>query len=373
MVADYLPLLAQGAGLSLCVMLLSLAVALVLGLINAVIKLFGPRWLRWISTGYTTLVRGIPELVIMLLLFFGGEMLVNGFFGLLGLGPVRFNTFVSGVLAIGIVFGAYYTETFRGAFQTVERGQLEAAVAYGMRPRQVFWRIMLPQMLSFAIPGINNNWLGLMKASALISILGLEDMVWLAEQAGRATQKLAGHAVLPVKSTVAAPADAPTDLQQSGKYTSGQRVSTLGAVAGKSADRPTGIGLPITGQPLQGHSGIKHMPDGTYWVLTDNGFGSKANSPDAMLYLNHYDIDFKNGSATPLQTNGFTLFQMNEELSGQDAQIVRRACAISHIRYAAGKITMNVKGRESLFPILLREFCLTVVLQQAQNSRSAIG
>ncbi|AKF38216.1 TPA: ABC transporter permease subunit [Yersinia enterocolitica] len=189
MVADYLPLLAQGAGLSLCVMLLSLAVALALGLINAVIKLFGPRWLRWISTGYTTLVRGIPELVIMLLLFFGGEMLVNGFLGLLGLGPVRFNTFVSGVLAIGIVFGAYYTETFRGAFQTVDRGQLEAAVAYGMRPGQVFRRIMLPQMLSFAIPGINNNWLGLMKASALISILGLEDMVWLAEQAGRATQK----------------------------------------------------------------------------------------------------------------------------------------------------------------------------------------
>ena len=107
MVTDYLPLLAQGAGLSLCVMLLSLAVALILGLINAVIKLFGPRWLRWISTGYTTLVRGIPELVIMLLLFFGGEMLVNGFLSLLGLGPVRFNTFVSGVLAFGIVFGAW--------------------------------------------------------------------------------------------------------------------------------------------------------------------------------------------------------------------------------------------------------------------------
>ncbi|KAA8997380.1 ABC transporter permease subunit [Affinibrenneria salicis] len=189
MVAEYLPLLARGAALSLCVMLMALVVALLLGLINAVIKLFGPRWLRWLSTGYTTLVRGVPELVIMLLLFFGGEMLVNGFLGLLGFGSIRFNTFVSGVLAIGFVFGAYYTETFRGAFQTVDRGQLEAAVAYGMTPGQVFRRIMLPQMLSFAIPGINNNWLGLMKASALVSILGLEDMVWLAEQAGRATQK----------------------------------------------------------------------------------------------------------------------------------------------------------------------------------------
>ncbi|HID9468429.1 TPA: ABC transporter permease [Serratia liquefaciens] len=189
MVTEYLPLLAQGAALSLCVMLVSLAVALALGLVNALLKLFGPRWLRWVSTGYTTLVRGIPELVIMLLLFFGGEMLVNGALGLLGLGPLRFNTFISGVLAIGFVFGAYYTETFRGAFLTVERGQLEAAMAYGMSPGQVFRRVLLPQMLSFAIPGINNNWLGLMKASALVSILGLEDMVWLAEQAGRATQK----------------------------------------------------------------------------------------------------------------------------------------------------------------------------------------
>jgi His/Glu/Gln/Arg/opine family amino acid ABC transporter permease subunit len=86
MVADYLPLLLRGAGVSLCVMLVSLLVALLLGLVNALIKLFGPRWLRWFSTGYTTLVRGIPELVIMLLLFFGGEMLVNALLSLVDLG-----------------------------------------------------------------------------------------------------------------------------------------------------------------------------------------------------------------------------------------------------------------------------------------------
>jgi His/Glu/Gln/Arg/opine family amino acid ABC transporter permease subunit len=86
MVADYLPLLLRGAALSLCVMLSSLLVALLLGLINSLIKLFGPPWLRLFSTAYTTLVRGIPELVIMLLLFFGGEMLVNLLLGLVGLG-----------------------------------------------------------------------------------------------------------------------------------------------------------------------------------------------------------------------------------------------------------------------------------------------
>ncbi len=138
------------------------------------------------------------------------------------------------------------------------------------------------------------------RLALLASGLAFSSVLWA--QAQQVPAVLAGHAVLPVKSSVATPPDAPADLQLSGKYTSGQRVTELASVAGKSADRLTGIGLPISGQPLQGHSGIKHMPDGTYWVLTDNGFGSKANSPDAMLYLNHYRIDFKQGTVTPLKT-----------------------------------------------------------------------
>ncbi|QXX83097.1 esterase-like activity of phytase family protein [Providencia sp. R33] len=113
---------------------------------------------------------------------------------------------------------------------------------------------------------------------------------------------LAGHSILPVDSTVPAPQNAPSDLQVSGKFTTGTRVDTLGKVEGKSADRPTGKHIPIKGQPLQGHSGIKRMADGTYWVLTDNGFGNKVNSPDSMLYVTQYDIDFKSGKTTPLKT-----------------------------------------------------------------------
>lgn len=113
---------------------------------------------------------------------------------------------------------------------------------------------------------------------------------------------LAGHSILPVDSTVPAPQNAPSDLQVSGKFTTGTRVDTLGKVEGKSADRPTGKHIPIKGQPLQGHSGIKCMADGTYWVLTDNGFGNKVNSPDSMLYVTQYDIDFKSGKTTPLKT-----------------------------------------------------------------------
>lgn len=113
---------------------------------------------------------------------------------------------------------------------------------------------------------------------------------------------LLGHVVLPATSFIAAPEDASEDLKISGKFTTGKRVDAIGTVEGSSAGRPTGVSLPFKGQPIQGHSGIKKMPDGSYWILTDNGFGSKANSPDAMLYLNRYNIDFKSGAMKRLET-----------------------------------------------------------------------
>jgi len=113
---------------------------------------------------------------------------------------------------------------------------------------------------------------------------------------------LAGHVVMPAQSFIAAPKDAPQDLQVSGKFTNGKRTEALGTVEGLSAGRPTGVSVPFKGQPLQGHSGIKKMPDGSFWILTDNGFGAKANSPDSMLYLNRYKVDFKGGAMKRLET-----------------------------------------------------------------------
>jgi hypothetical protein len=121
-----------------------------------------------------------------------------------------------------------------------------------------------------------------------------------AQQAFPAT--LAGHAVLPAESFITAPADAPAELRTSGKYTTLQRVGALASVMGKSADRDTGVKLPFKGQPRQGHSGIKAMPDGSYWVLTDNGFGAKNNSADSMLYLVQYRFDWAGGTWKPLKT-----------------------------------------------------------------------
>jgi hypothetical protein len=113
---------------------------------------------------------------------------------------------------------------------------------------------------------------------------------------------LAGHAVLPAQTFIDAPADAPADLKSAGKYTTGRRVDTLGSVMGKSYERPTGVSLPFKGQPLQGHSGIKVLADGTFWVLTDNGMGSRYNSADSMLYLNRHKIDWASGTVERQET-----------------------------------------------------------------------
>ena len=139
--------------------------------------------------------------------------------------------------------------------------------------------------------------LGLTTALSLAACLATQAS---AQQEFRAT--LAGHAVLPAATFIPAPADAPEDLRVSGKYTTGVRVERLGSVQGQSAGRPTGVSLPFSGQPVQGHSGIKRNADGTYWILTDNGFGTKNNSPDSMLFLNRYEVDFRSGVLRRLET-----------------------------------------------------------------------
>ncbi len=140
----------------------------------------------------------------------------------------------------------------------------------------------------------------LFRLTVLAAVLGSASMTVAAQQELPAV--LEAHAVLPAQSVIQVPDNAPNDLKISGKYTTRQRVEALGTVMGKSADRETGISLPIKGQPLQGHSGIKVMDDGSVWILTDNGFGNKANSMDSMLYLNQYEIDWKSGEFKPMAT-----------------------------------------------------------------------
>lgn len=180
----------EGAGVTVRAALASLAVAVGLGIAGAVARLSGVRMLDSLVLGYTTLVRGVPDLVLMLLIFYGGQTFVNQLGPLLGHEDyIDVNPFVAGVLTLGFIYGAYMTETFRGAILAVPAGQLEAGHAFGMARGQVFRRILVPQMMRHALPGLGNNWLVLLKATALMSVIGLDDMLRKARLAAGATRE----------------------------------------------------------------------------------------------------------------------------------------------------------------------------------------
>ena len=186
----YGPSILDGVWVTVEAGLVSLVLAVVLGVLGALAKLSGSRPLVWIAEVYTILIRGIPDLILMLLIFFGGQVAVNNVMTWLGSDEyIDINPFVAGVLTIGFIYGAYMTETFRGAILAVPAGQLEAARAFGMRSWQVFWRILTPQMIRYALPSFGNNWLVLLKTTALLSVVGLDDMVRKAGLAAGATKK----------------------------------------------------------------------------------------------------------------------------------------------------------------------------------------
>ncbi|UUT22871.1 ABC transporter permease [Pseudomonas sp. T8] len=186
----YGALILEGTFATIKLALLSMLLAVSLGLIGASAKLSNQRLLRVLATGYTTLIRSVPDLVIMLLLFYSLQILLNVFTERMHFEQVDLNPFVAGVFTLGFIYGAYFTETFRGAFQSVPAGQLEAAIAYGMNRRQIFVRVLFPQMMRFALPGIGNNWQVLIKATALVSIIGLIDIVKVTQDAGKHSMQL---------------------------------------------------------------------------------------------------------------------------------------------------------------------------------------
>jgi His/Glu/Gln/Arg/opine family amino acid ABC transporter permease subunit len=184
----YWPAILGGLVLTLQVSALSLAIACVFGLIGATAKLSNSRAAQVLADVYTTLIRGMPELVLMLLIFYGGQIAINRLAESQGWDYINIPPFIAGVLTIGFIFGAYLTETFRGAILAVPKGQAEAGIAFAMSPAMVMRRIVLPQMVRHAIPGFANNWLIMIKASALVSIIGLDDMIYRAGLASATTR-----------------------------------------------------------------------------------------------------------------------------------------------------------------------------------------
>ncbi len=146
--------------------------------------------MRFSANTYTTIIRGVPELVLILLVYYGAPTLIQDMFSLLGRDiQIPVNSFFAGTATIGFIYGAFAAEVFRGAYLAVPKGQIEAARACGMGAGLTFRRIILPQMWRFALPGLGNVWMVLIKATALISVIQLPELMRNTDIASRATRK----------------------------------------------------------------------------------------------------------------------------------------------------------------------------------------
>lgn len=181
--------IALGTWMTIRLALAALALGLSLGLLGAVLKSSSVRPLRWIGDFYSTVFRGIPELVVVLLIYFGSAGVLTALSGWFGGGYVELNPFAAGTLALGLCFGAYATEVFRGALLTIPPGQWEAAQALGLGKSRIFWKIILPQLWRIALPGLGNLFMVMMKDTALVSVIGLEEVMRKAQVATAVTKQ----------------------------------------------------------------------------------------------------------------------------------------------------------------------------------------
>ena len=183
-------LLFNGAWVTIKLALTSLAIGMVLGLLGAAGKRSNIWLFRQFANLYTTVMRGIPELLLVLFLYFGGQMILTAILESLGHHDyVELSAFWAGVVALSVAFGAYAPEVLRMASQELYKGQWEAAKAVGMRPSRTFWRIILPQVWKLALPGLGNLFLVLIKDTALVSVVGLKDIMYQASRAAQSTQQ----------------------------------------------------------------------------------------------------------------------------------------------------------------------------------------
>jgi octopine/nopaline transport system permease protein len=182
--------LLRGAAMTIAVAVLAYLLGIVLGTLAAGAKLSGNPVLFGIAEGYTTVLRGVPELLVIYLFFFGSGgavMWVARQFGYTGY--IELDSFTIGVLALGVISGAYSAEVIRGAMQAIPRGQIEAGHAVGMSGITIFRRIMLPQLLRIALPGLGNVWQLTLKDTALISVTALAELMRMASVAAGSTRQ----------------------------------------------------------------------------------------------------------------------------------------------------------------------------------------
>lgn len=181
----YLPQLLLGTYTTIKVALCSLLLGLLIGLIGAAGESIKIRWLRYLFIIFISIIRGLPELLVIFFIYFGGTIILSNLMN----HYVNVSAFMAGVLALSLLFGAYASQTFRGAFHAIPVGQIEAGKALGLNKWQVFYHIRLPQACKHALPGLSNLWLVLLKDSALISLIGLADVMNKTQVAASTTHK----------------------------------------------------------------------------------------------------------------------------------------------------------------------------------------
>ena len=164
--------------MTIIVSICSMGLGIFIAIFAAWAKLTVSRFLNFISNFYTTVVRGIPELLVIYLIFFGGSAAVMRIAKVFGYhGYIELNAFTISVIAIGVISATYSTEVLRAAFLSVDRGQIEAAKAIGLNKFQIFIKILVPQVLRYAIPGLGNVWQVTLKDTSLISVTGLVEIM----------------------------------------------------------------------------------------------------------------------------------------------------------------------------------------------------
>ena len=181
--------LAAGAWLTIRLALATLPFGLVLGLLIAAAKTSGNRALRAFGNAFTTVFRGLPELLTIFLVFYGGQVLLQRLVDLFFDAQVTISSFVAGFIALGLVFAAYSSEVFLGASRAIPRGLYDAGAALGMRRIPLLLLVILPQFVRLALPGIANLWLVLLKDTSLVSIIALDDLMRMTYVAVGATKE----------------------------------------------------------------------------------------------------------------------------------------------------------------------------------------
>ena len=164
--------------MTIAVAITAMLIGFFFALIFTPLKLSKNRFLNLIANTYTTIIRGVPELLVIYLFFFGGSAVVMFVASIFGYGEyIEINAFITGAFSIGIISGAYSTEVFRGAIQSIDKGQFEAANVLGLSKFGKFFKIILPQTLRLALPNLSNVWQITLKDTSLIMVTGLVEIM----------------------------------------------------------------------------------------------------------------------------------------------------------------------------------------------------